>query len=220
MSEEALEAASTGPSGAADGNRELRASELAQALAALVPAISEKAAQDLKRLLGRTLTMPSPSELREARLGLLIDLVVELQGEVPSIELYNLSRAASLAERDENWPAHTTLIRAYGSTWLAAVKAAMRVAFEGSNHRVSKDNHSRQFKPAYERPEYIDAVRKCAEAIGATPTLLEYTDWTILMRRGARAAGKPEPRLPGREAVLQLWGSWLRLIRAAGLDQV
>lgn len=195
--------------------RDTGASEVAQAIASFVPALTDKAAEDLKRLLARTLTLPSPAELREARLGLLIDLVTELSGEVPSIELYNQSRAERLSENGQRWPAHTTLIRAYGSHWLAAVKAAMRVAFEGSNHHVSHDNHHHQFKASYERDECIDAVRQCAEAIGCMPTLSEYNDWAILMRRGARAAGQPEPRLPSRETVIKVWGSWERLARAA-----
>jgi hypothetical protein len=184
----------------------------------LVPALTEKAATDLRRLLARTLTLPTPAELREARLGLLIDLVVELEGEVPSIELYNERRARRADEAGEEWPAHTTLIRAYGSTWLAAVKAAMRVAFEGSNHTVSQDNHHRTFVKPYEREECLAAIRHCAQAIGATPSLMEYNDWTILMRRSHRLAGQREPRLPSRETVLKSWGSWQRLLRAVGLS--
>jgi hypothetical protein len=193
------------------------ASEVAQNLAALVPALTEKAATDLRRLLGRTLTLPTPAELREARLGLLIDLVVELEGEVPSIELYNQRRARRADEAGEEWPAHTTLIRAYGSTWLAAVKAAMRVAFEGSKHTVSQDNHHRKFVKPYQREECLSAIRQCAEAIGATPSLMEYNDWTILMRRSHRLAGQADPRLPSRETLLKFWGSWERLARAASL---
>lgn len=201
----------------ATGSEDPGASEVAQNLAALVPAMTEKVAQDLKRLLGRTLTLPTPAELREARLGLLIDLVLELEGEVPSIELYNRQRARRLAGSGEKWPAHTTLIRAYGSTWLVAVKAAMRVAFEGSSHHVSQDNHHRKFVKPYKREEYIGAVLECAESIGATPSLMEYNDWTILMRRSHRLAGQPDPRLPSRETVLKFWGSWWRFLRAAEL---
>jgi hypothetical protein len=190
------------------------ASELAWGLAGLVPNLSEQAAVDLNRLLGRTLTLPPASELREARLGLLIDLVTDQPGQIPSVDDYSAARARRLAE-GETWPAHTSLIRAYGSHWLAAVTAAMKVAFAQSKSKISADNHHRTFKKPYTREECRNAVRDCAETLGTTPTLMEYTDWTILRRRSARAAGQPEPRLPSREALIQRWGSWKNLIRAA-----
>jgi hypothetical protein len=202
---------------ASSEGRSEQASELAWGLAALIPDLSEQAAVDLKRLLGRSLTLPAPAELREARLGLLIDLVLERSGEVPSVEDYNQARAER-ADDGESWPSHMSLIRAYGSHWLAAVRAAMKVAFTDNHARISSDDHHRSFKKRYSRNECLEAVRQCAAALSTTPTLMEYTDWTILRRRSARAAGQAEPRLPSRETVIQRWGSWQRLIQAAGLE--
>jgi hypothetical protein len=197
-----------------DASRSEQASELAWGLAKLIPNLPVQAATDLKRLLARTLTLPSPAELRQARLGLLIDLVMECAGEVPSVDDYNRARAAR-TKNGEVWPSHTSLIRAYGSHWLAAVRAAMKVAFADNQARISSDNHHRAFKERYTREECLDAVRRCAAMLGARPTLMEYSDWVILARRSARAAGQAEPRLPSREVVLQRWGSWTDLRDAA-----
>jgi hypothetical protein len=80
----------TGPT--AGSTADQSASDVAWALAELVPAIPEPTAVDLKRLLSRSLTNPSPAERREARLGLVIELVSDGQGQVPAVADYEEAR--------------------------------------------------------------------------------------------------------------------------------
>jgi hypothetical protein len=82
MSQAAISSAQRGGAG------EPGASEVAWTLAALIPELSYQTCSDLRRLLARSVTVITPSERREARLGLLVDLVTERVGEVPSVADY------------------------------------------------------------------------------------------------------------------------------------
>jgi hypothetical protein len=195
------------------------AGDVAWAMAEIAADIPQVSALQLKRLLSHSLTIPSPSELREARLGLLIDLVSDGTGAVPTTEDYERARQQR-RRRGEEWPAHSTLIRAWGGHWLAVVRAAMRVAFKGNEGRVSNSGHHHKFSTSYSRNEVATAICDCWLALdldseGSGPAFKEYLAWAQLCRRQARLAGKPEPRLPTRESVLKAWGTWNRAVGAA-----
>jgi hypothetical protein len=188
------------------------AGPVALALAALVPTMSVEGATDLKRLLGHSISLPSPAELREARLGLLIDLVENGSGEVPSVEAYEGVRSKRRDE-GETWPAATTLIHAYGGHWLAAVRSAMRVAFE-SRRRVPSDYAHARLRASYTREECLAAFVASSEALGSEPSMQEYLEWAALTRRLNRLSGRPDPRLPGRKQIMKAWGTYERLLAA------
>lgn len=200
-------------------NRDSPADEVAWAIAAIVPELPQETAADLQRLLRHSITAPRPSELREARLGLLIDLVSDGSGEVPSSDDYNRVRG----EREEigqTWPAHTTLIRAYGGHWLAAVRAAMRVAYSDTAINVAASPGYFGSRLAYSRDEVAAAIASCWRNLGLDPdgpgpTQEEYLEWAGLTRRARRLAGKPDPRLPGSSAVRRLCGNWGRAVALA-----
>jgi hypothetical protein len=174
--------------------------------------MSVEAATDLKRLVGHSISLPSPAELREARLGLLIDLVENGSGEVPSAEVYEAERSKR-REDGETWPAASTLIHAYGGHWLAAVRSAMRVAFESIRRVPSNYAHARP-AASYTRDECLAALIACSDALESEPTMQEYLEWATLTRRLSRLNGQSDPRLPGRKQILKAWGTFERLLAA------
>jgi hypothetical protein len=195
------------------------AGELASGIAQVVPSLPLECARDLRRLLARSLTTPSPSELREARLGLLIDLVAESQGTVPGVADYEQARRQR-EEEGETWPSHTTLIRAYQGHWLGAVKAAMRVAEERLPRHVSESGHHHTYHNRYTREDVVGAVADCWRDLGLDvdgpgPYFNEYREWVKLSRTQARLTGQPDPRRPAREAVLKACGTWERALAGA-----
>jgi hypothetical protein len=200
------------------GKVEVQATEVAWTLAHLAPALPEATATDLKRLLSRSLTSPTSGEKRQARLGLLIDLVRQSPGQVPAVAAYNAARAER-ANYGESWPTHSSLLRAHGGHWLAAVRAAMGVAFDGARAKVPHREHRNTHAPAYSPNEVLEAVAACWRDLaldpgGDGPTLGEYLEWVGLRRSGARLAGKPAPRLPGRDPIRRHFKTWDKLLPA------
>lgn len=186
-------------------------SEAAQLLvAAVLPHLSARDAEHLRRLIGDGLASPEPVVLREARLGLLIDLVTERTGEVPSVQAYEDLRVER-EERGERWPSHSTLARAYGG-WLGAVRAAMQVDVGRNPWGTPSKRHR---VPAYTRDEALAAVARCRSAMGAWPTEQEYVRWRRVERRGARGAGVLEPRLPSAGSLRRLTGTFSEAVRGA-----
>jgi hypothetical protein len=181
------------------------ASEVAQALAGLVLALPEQTVTDLHGLLAHTVAAPSPAQIRESRVGLLLTLVADSPGEVPTVERYETERKRREGS-GENWPAHSTLIRAYGH-WLAAVRAAMRLQRDGGRARVPRSHHHARLRTGYTREQVMGALRTCADALGSWPTEWEYEEWARLRREAARLAGLPEPTLPVLKPIRTLFGS-------------
>ena len=82
--------------------------------------------------------------------------------------------------------------------WLSAVRAAMRVAYEGVRARVSEREHRTTHVPAYTADEVIEAVARCwrdlgLDPAGAGPTRAEYLKWVSLLRSAPVAAKPGEP---------------------------
>jgi hypothetical protein len=189
------------------------ASEVAQALAALAPALPEKTLQDVRRLLAQSIAAPGAGARREARLGLLLRLVATGSAEVPTVETYQRARNDAEA-RGENWPTHSTLIRAYGH-WLAAVRAAMRLHFEGASARVAA-SHRHAFRHRnYTRDEILTALDRCRAALEDWPTQWEYEEWAFLVRQRAQTAGLADPRLPVLKPIRRYFGTFAAAIEAA-----
>jgi hypothetical protein len=108
------------------------ASEVAQTLATLAAdrqALGDGPAAELARLLGHSLAATSAAHRRDARLGLLFEIVGRGSGEVPTEAAYEEVRVARAAA-GEDWPTAQALGQAYGH-WLSAVRAAMRPVSRG-----------------------------------------------------------------------------------------
>jgi hypothetical protein len=188
------------------------ASELAQGLASIVHAFPPEAIEDLERLISNELGAPTSAELREARLGLLIELISTGDGEIPRTRDYDGVRKLRAQTRDEEWPAASTIVESYGS-FLAAVKAAMRLHHEGSAARVPHTHrHARPYK-RYSRNEVVAAIRSFRDQHGSWPrSELEYLTWATTVRRIKRNGGHPDPRLPSAKPIRTLFGGFQRAL--------
>jgi len=189
-------------------------SEAADLIARLIPVLPEKTVVDLGRLLQKRLTTFNPQVTRYARLGLLIELVSDGTGVLPSTREYEAARAERAARGETDWPAHATLIAAYGS-WVSAVRAAMLLWRDGSGSRVPSSTHHMEFTGAYSFDEAVGALRACYHALGTWPTEGEYREWRRTARELARNAGVPYSRHPSRDAWGKLFGGWAEFLAAA-----
>lgn len=184
----------------------------AQAIASLVRALEPDAAEQLRTLLAHDLEAPSAAERRETRLWLLMEIVASGTGERPLVSEYEDARAKARA-RGLDAPSSVALINAFGS-WLAAVRAAMRMHFDSG--RVPSSNHHAKFRqPPYTRDEIVSALVRCHRALGGWPTQWEYAEWAALDRRLARIHGKPEPRNPSLKQIRRRFGKFSRAVEAA-----
>ncbi len=191
------------------------ASELAQGLASMVHAFPQEAIEDLERLISNDLGSPTSAELREARLGLLIELIADGNGEIPRTRDYDEMRKHRAQTRGEEWPTASTLVESYGS-FLAAVKGAMRLHHDGSAARVPHTHrHARPYK-RYSRDEVVAALRSFRDQHGSWPrSELEYLTWATTVRRIKRNGGHPDPRLPSAKPIRTLFGSFQRALKVA-----
>lgn len=195
------------------------ASEAAQAIAVIVrdrKAFPEAAARELERLLGNSLAAPSAAERREARLGLLIDIVSGAEGEFVTAEAYERIRSER-RERGEVWPAASSLSRAYGH-WLRALEAACRFWHVGGAARVAADHRharpSQSYKPIEIRSALLKAQANLGLAADEWPTEWEYLEWAARNRQLGRSSGS-ERRIPGAKQIRKAYGSYAAAVAAA-----
>jgi hypothetical protein len=198
-----------------------QASEVAQAWAQLVvdtKAFPTEAAKELMRLLGHSLAAKSAGERRQARLGLLIELVsTGSRGEYVTTTAYGQARRARMIAGDiaagEDWPDASNLIRAYGH-WLAAIKAASAFWFDGGAARVADSyRHGTRYR-RYEPQEITSALLRYRQEHGQWPTECDWDDYSRIRRQLSRRAGK-EPRVPNREAIARAYGTFDAALSAA-----
>ena len=201
--------------------------ETAQALARLVSdrgAFPDEAARHLAELLQHSLAEPSAGGRREARLGLLIDLVSVGTGEFVRSERYEEERSQR-RRHGEEWPAASSLSRAYGH-WLSAVKAASRYWFEGGRARVASSHTHARPSDSYQPREIRNALLGAQTDLGmqsgtggesgdggSWPTEWEYLEWAQIKRRLARRAGT-SCRLPSAKAIRKAYGTYERAVAA------
>lgn len=208
-----------GPTGTVSSGTANGPSEVAIALGRLVEAISLDCARDLERLLAYEIGLPKSSELRQARLGVLVELVADGSGEIPGTAAYKRSLAAIRREGEASHgdagASVASLINAYGS-WHSAVRAAMRLAAEGEGSRVgSSQRESRRHHASYDRDEALGALRKFRADFGRWPRHGEWVDWTTHCRRIARDGGNADPRQPSAKTLKRLFGSFADAVQAA-----
>jgi hypothetical protein len=196
----------------ADQREEANASEVAQAMVKLISdhrAVPQQAAEDLARLLGHDLAAPSAGARRQARLGLLIDLVSDGQGLFIPSTAYDEAREARAAA-GEDWPTSSSLARVYGH-WLVAVKAACRYWYGGGPQRVPSSHAHARPQRGYQPQEIRRALWECQRELelpdGVLPTQWEYQEWAQIKRLIARRAGS-KTRVPGLKQIRKAYGSY------------
>jgi hypothetical protein len=171
-------------------------SEAVRVIRDILPGVSDSTLKELRSLVAYSMAAPSPSELREQRLGLLVEIVAAAPSRIPLGEEYENERASRI-ESGEAWPSRSQLSRAYGS-WLLAVSAAMEL------DRPRGDT----LPPGYQarpvsgrrntRQDTIRAIVRCHDDIGTWPTQSDYLQWLRILRHTGRLYGPGEPRLPAR----------------------
>jgi hypothetical protein len=189
-----------------------RVSEAAQLIAGLVsdPALfSVDAATDLRRLIGHTLAEPPMAARRWDSLSVLVTLIYERAGLLPTVRDYENERR----RREASAPAASTLVKRYG-TWMGALSAATRlIRLDGSKPAWSE--RKARYRVAYRPGEIATAIARFYRAFGCWPTALEYGEWARISRRASRACGAPDPRFPGRATVIRRYGTFDRALEAA-----
>lgn len=190
----------------------LEVSEAARLLATTIKHWPGEAVSDLERLLAHSLTVRPAAIRREAVLGLLIQIVSGMKGEVPKLEGYDTIRRDRLGN-GETWPSGSSLSRAYG-TWANAARMAMRCAF-GSPRGITTNSKRQALRSQPTRADVLDSIRDCAADIGGRPTQWDYSDWLEVARELDVRAGFGGIARPALTHVRRHFASWDDAIAAA-----
>jgi hypothetical protein len=187
------------------------ASDVAATIARMIAnrdAFPERAAEDLKRLLGHELAVPRREATRWDNLALLVTLIVEREGLLPTAGEYEAARIS----RGSDAPAASTLVKRYGH-WLAALDAAARLI---SPRRYKPAlTERRRHHPRYRPTDSASALARYFRIFRLWPTQVEYAEWSLISRRAARGCGAPDPRLPSGATVARHYGTFDRALAAA-----
>jgi hypothetical protein len=189
--------------------------EFAREMALLVRRLDVNAREQLRQLLGHDLAVPSVGERREAVLGLLIELVSDGSGVVPTVAEYAAARSREAAV-GRDWPSPSMLSAHFGD-WLGAVRSATLLVVRGPASRVPASRGAWFDRPAeYSRDEVCRAIAQCADSSGEWPSDVLFTEWRRTVRLVALAAGcTDEVRVPGRKAMMRHFGTYSNALDAA-----
>jgi hypothetical protein len=191
----------------------LRATDAtAQTIIALVPHLPEPTRSQLRRMLANSIAAPTPAELREARLGLLSELIAQGHADTNS-DSYEEVRAARAAG-GELWPSRSQLTRAYG-TWLHALDAATTLASEPLGAGAPSDRGRNRVSRRYTRNDLIVAIQRCRLALDEWPTASTYGHWRRVALRAARQHGAANAAIPSTPVVTKRFGTWTRALAIA-----
>ncbi len=183
-------------------------SEACLVLAEIAPQLPDRTRAELTRLLGHSVAMPSDQELREMRLGLLVEMVRD--GELPNVGTYGEARTER-ASQGEVWPDASSLIRHFGN-WTTACRAAADLAFNITRNRVGTRTLRLWPKDFYTRAEVEKSLRRASRKVGQTIGQWEYVELRRVERRLAAVQGRPDPRYPELRTICRCFGSWDRAI--------
>ena len=179
-------------------------SEACQILAATASALPEQTRHELARLLSHSVAMPTEQELREMRLGLLVEMVKD--GTLPRTKDYDELRNAR-RKAGADWPGSTGLILHYG-TWAATSRAAVDLAFhETTNRARARTPHMWPIVP-YTRKEIVEALELASEKVGQPIGQWEYVELRRVERQLAWRNGSPDPRYPELGVIRKHFGGW------------
>ena len=190
-------------------------SELAVGFAELLRSLPMEAVADVERLLAWRLTYVEPAVLREARLGLLLDMVTDAEGSMPLADDYETERAARAAQ-GESWPAASTLSRVYNG-WARACRAAIRLVEVGVSTAVGSAGAPSTRAPngAPRRNVVFAALSQYRREYGRWPAQTEYHRWRRDLRRRASRLGLDDPELPSLPQIRASFGDFDRATGAA-----
>ncbi len=186
-------------------------SEACLLIAEIATSLPDQTTSELRRLLGHSVAMPRNQELREMRLGLLIEMVRE--GELPLVDSYERERK-SRKESGSDWPDGPTLIRRFGS-WPTACRGAVDLAFDVTPQRARANGRRLWPGDFYTRGEVLKALRRASRKVGQEIGQWEYVELRRVERRLAAIQGRPDPRLPTLKSISICFGNWDLAIRLA-----
>lgn len=180
-------------------------SEAAQMISEVATDMPERTRSELVRLLGHSVAIPTAQELREMRLGLLVEMVSET-GELPTAEGYDRLRDLR-NEQGAEWPRSTGLAAHYG-TWTFALRAATDIAF-GETLRRARARIPRPWVPRpYSRQEIVDALERSSKKVGQVIGQWEYVELRRVERLLAARNGTDDPRFPELQVIHKHFGGW------------
>lgn len=180
--------------------------ETVKVIRAILPGVQEDTLRELHALIAQSLAIPLPSDLRDQRLGLLIQMVTYTLARIPLGEEYETERAQRAVDGEE-WPSRIQLSEAYGS-WLGAVAAATEPDRPRRQLRFSSREARTAAGPPYTRRDALLAIARCKSEIGAWPTQSDYLRWRHIVRHASRLHGLDEPRLPDAKQLRRLYANW------------
>lgn len=179
-------------------------SEACQLLSEVATSLPEQTRHELARLLGHSVAMPTMQELREMRVGLLVEMVGH--GELPRTRTYDRLRDERNAA-GSGWPGSTGLILHFG-TWATALRAAVDLAFNITARR----DHARTPRPwpsiPYARREIIQALQVASDKVGQPIGQWEYQELRRVERQLASRSGAPDPRYADLNVIRRNFGTW------------
>jgi hypothetical protein len=183
-----------------------------QVVCDLIPVLPENVVTDLARLLSASLADPSFIQRSTIRLGVLIGVVADGTGEIPSTRAYDDARKAAVD--GDAFPTASGLSRVYGG-WLNAVEAAMAIHFNDHARRAVRSGAWTGLHPRYTREEVVAAILRFRDTFGAFPSRTEFERWGRIARRLARAGGHPDPRIPTAGPVKKSYPNFAAAVEAA-----
>ena len=186
-----------------DGSRSV--GDACQMIAAIATDLPATTRTELVRLLGHSVAMPTAQELREMRLGLLVEMVAK-DGALPTSEAYDFARGARNAEGGQ-WPRSTGLAAHYG-TWTAALRAATDIAFAQTAGRIRATTPRPWPLRTYSRAEIVEALERSSRKVGQVIGQWEYVELRRVERQLAARTGGDDPRLPALRVIHKHLGGW------------
>lgn len=177
---------------------------VAQFVVDVIPGLDDRTVDELDQLIGLRLTFPTAAELRDGRLGLLLEMIAVSQGVFPQVPEYRAERKARKA-LGEIWPDASTISRAYKG-WDRACRAAMRLHHLGGASRVQGEPHYQRPRDSYTREEILAAIdRFWRDHDRCWPQYTEFFKWGEKLRRDANRRGDRDPRIPCPNQVIEFF---------------
>lgn len=184
--------------------------ETGRAFAAIVPTLPDRTADELRRLLAYDHLAGSSIKWRERRLGLLVRMLAQLDGQLPNCAAYDELRRTE----DSGWPSASQLSRSYG-IWLRALAVAASLLTDERDYGAPKQRLGVDHSNYRSRQECAVAILACEAALGASPIQQEYIEWRRISSDVTRRFGRRSFAVPQSSTILHRFGDWEHAIEFA-----